>query len=247
MLRGLNGIIGFKVASRDDKFGHVYDFYWEDHFWTVRYVVVDTGAWLPGKLILVSPVEVEALDVSSKSLPVRLTREKIENGPTAEQDRPVSRQREVELSRHYGWPAYWERGGDEQPFAPIAEPAEPKTGDLPSPRGVSDPHLRSLREVTGYHIHATDGELGHVEDVIADLDDWRIRYLVVNTRNWLPGRHVLVSPGWFRRIAWEERLVYADLTCDEIRNSPVYDRSQPIDRAYEAALHEHYGRETYWE
>ena len=247
MLKGLNGIIGYEVAARDDKFGHVYDFYWEDHFWTVRYVLVETGSWLPGKLVLLSPVEAEEPDDASKLLTVRLTREKIENGPTAEQDRPVSRQREVALSRHYGWPAYWERGVGEEPFAPIAEPAEPKTGELPSPRAVSDPHLRSLREVTGYHIFAKDGEIGHVEDVIADLTEWRIRYLVVDTRNWLPGRHVLVPPVWFNRIDWEERLVHADLTQDEIRNSPAYDPSEPIDRAYEASLHEHYGRERYWE
>jgi len=71
-----------------------------------------------------------------------------------------------------------------------------------------DPHLRSTRQVTGYHIHATDGELGHVEDFIVDDENWAVRFLVVDTRNWLPGKKVLLSPQWIERVEWADSSVH---------------------------------------
>ena len=62
-----------------------------------------------------------------------------------------------------------------------------------------DPHLRSSRAVTGYHIQATDGDLGHVEDFIVDDHSWTIRYMVLDTTNWWPGKKVLVAPDWIER------------------------------------------------
>lgn len=106
-----------------------------------------------------------------------------------------------------------------------------------------DPHLRSMAEVSGYHIEATDGSLGHVEDFILDDASWEVRYLVVDTRNWWPGKKVLVSPQWIKDVSWAESSVWVDLTREAIKSSPEYDPSQPVDDAYSERLHAHYGRQ----
>src|SRR5262249_56338846 len=83
-----------------------------------------------------------------------------------------------------------------------------------------DPNLRSARDVTGYYIQATDGDLGHVEDFLVDDETWAIRYCIVDTRNWLPGRKVLVSPEWIQRVSWEDSKVYVDLSKRHIKSPP---------------------------
>ena len=109
-----------------------------------------------------------------------------------------------------------------------------------------DPHLRSTQAVTGYHIHALDGEIGHVEDFIIDDETWAIRYLVIDTKNWWPGKKVLISPAWIERISWSESEVYINLNRDRIQQSPEYTAETLLDRAYEIKLHRHYEREGYW-
>jgi len=119
-----------------------------------------------------------------------------------------------------------------------------------SPRpepAVDEPALRSLGEVKGYDIAAEDGEIGHVEDLLVDDEEWTVRYLVVDTRNWLPGRKVLISPTWLVELDSEEERAVVDLKREQIENSPEYEPEKPIFRAFEASLHEGYGREGYWE
>jgi sporulation protein YlmC with PRC-barrel domain len=106
--------------------------------------------------------------------------------------------------------------------------------------------LRSLEEVKGYHIQATDGKIGHVEDFIVDDESWEIRYLVVDTRKWLHGKQVLLSPKWIQEIKWLESNVYVDLSREAVRNSPKYDPFSPVNREYEIRLYDYYGRPKYW-
>jgi hypothetical protein len=106
--------------------------------------------------------------------------------------------------------------------------------------------LRSAKEVTGYHIEALDGEVGHVEEFIMDDELWTLRYMVVDTQNWLPGRKVLVSPTWVKSLDWAEQKVTVELTCDAVKDSPKYDPRLPINRDYEERLYDFYGRPVYW-
>ena len=71
-------------------------------------------------------------------------------------------------------------------------------------RSEGDPHLRSVASVNGYHVHATDGDLGHVENLLADDVKWDIRYLVIATRDWWPGKHVRLAPFAVKDIDWSE-------------------------------------------
>lgn len=109
-----------------------------------------------------------------------------------------------------------------------------------------DPHLRSTDNVMGYKIQASDGEIGHVEDFIIDDEIWAIRYLVIDTRNWLPGKKVLVSTHWIERVCWDESKVFVNLLRESIRQSPEYTEESLITRDYETGLHHHYNRQGYW-
>jgi sporulation protein YlmC with PRC-barrel domain len=109
-----------------------------------------------------------------------------------------------------------------------------------------DSHLRSTHEVSGYHIQAADGEVGHVEDFIIDDETWAIRYLIIDTRNWWPGKKVLVSPQWIERVSWSESKVFVNLSRESIKQSPEHTEESLLTRDYETGLHRHYNRQGYW-
>lgn len=257
MLFSINDTLGYRIQAVDGEIGGVHDLFFEDVTSTVRYVVVDTGGWLSGRRVLLAPDALGDLDPAKAQIATPLTREQVESSPPVDTEKPVSRQREEELHRHYAWSPYWHQAG-------IYGPAPywggfPVTASLPpaeeSPvareageaeRHRRDPHLRSAREVIGYHVAARNGDIGHVEDLLVDEHDWAIRYIVVDTRNWLPGKKVVVAPDWLERVEWADRQIVLDLTTDQIQSSPAYDPSQTLDRSYQERLYRHYGRPPYW-
>jgi len=246
MLRSMNEIIGYKIEASDGELGRAKDFLFDDHSWIVRYLVVDTGGWLQDRQVLISPQAMREPDWTRGAIPVALTKQQVENSPPIESDLPVSRQHEQRLAEHYSWQPYWQY----EPFgAPISmlgvlsEVSEKDSGKKDTP---GNPHLRSVKKVTGYRIHASDGEISHVAEFIVQTEGWVIRYLVVDTHNWLPGKKILVSPAWVKQVSWDERRVHVDLSRQEIRGSVEFDPSAPINREYEARLYDYYGRPKYW-
>jgi uncharacterized protein YrrD len=243
-LRSLKDLEGYKIAEKDGHIGKVHDFFFDDEFWVVRYLVVDTGSWLPGRKVLLSPGVLLTPDWNAREFTVALTRDQVKNSPDIDTDKPVSRQREMELRTYYGWPFYWTGGGawpEPIPLMPPLEPPPPKT------REEGDPHLRSVREMIGYNIEADDGEIGFVDDFIAEEETWVIRYLVVSTHKWLPGRKVLVAPHWIAgRISWAKQTVKLNMSRASVKNSPEFDPSAPVNREYETRLYDYYGRPKYW-
>jgi sporulation protein YlmC with PRC-barrel domain len=244
MLRSLRDLLGSTILATDGEIGKVHDFYFDDEHWTVRYMVADTGGWLMGRLVLLSPVALGEPDWSGRIFPVSLTRQQIEDSPSAESDRPVSRQHQLELHGYYGWPLYWVGGMDtagilgvypELVVEPELHKAEtPAKGAETVGQGQDDPHLRSTREVTGYHIQAADGGIGHVQDFVVDDEDWTIRHMVVDTRNWLPGKNVLVSPQSIAEVNWEDHKVRVNLPREKIKEAPGFHASALISRQYES-------------
>jgi hypothetical protein len=253
MLRSINDIIGkYQLMAQDGEIGKVKDFYFSDLFWTIRYLVADTGGWLDQQLVLISPVALGEPEWSSKNLPVALTKERIENSPPVEKDRPVSRQKEDDLISYYNWPMFT-YGIDAGHYAEmklmaerLKQAEEEQQKDKSQEKQSDDPHLRSIREVSGYSIRALDGNIGHVEDFIFDDMTWILRYMVIDTRNWLPGRKVLISLEWIKDIDWATNDVSVAMTCDSIKNSPEFDPSEPVNRGYETQLYDYYGRPRYW-
>ncbi len=244
MLRSTKALSGYRILARDGDIGKAQEFLFDDSTWTIRYLVVDTGHRLPGRKVLISTVALGNPDWESHELSVDLTMEQVTNSPGIDTDIPVSRQYQLDLHAYYGWPDYWTYGG----FYNVAPPQPPFGGEEEETyrEESDDPHLRSTGEVFGYHIQAIDGEIGHVEDFIADDRSWIIRYMQVDTRNWLPGKKVLISPRWISDISWTEQLVYVDLSRDAVKHSPEYSPAEPVNREYETRLYDYYGRPKYW-
>jgi hypothetical protein len=252
MLRNIKEMHGYNIQADDGEVGKVHDFYFDDKMWVIRYMVADTGGWLSGRRVLISPNDLKQPNWEEELIPVSLTKEQVKNSPSIDTDKPVSRQHEREILEYYNWPIYWEHMSYPAGAAvgtriyPVeeAKQTEEKTSEEKAEEG--DSHLRSTREVDGYNIQAADGEIGHVDDFIVNDENWTIRYMVVDTRNWLPGKKVLISLQWIEKIDWSGRKVFVNLPKESIKNSPEFDPSSPVNRDYENRLYDYYGRRKYW-
>jgi hypothetical protein len=229
MLVAAQVIHGSSIEGTDGNVGTVKDLLFDEETWVIRYLDVDTGHWLPGRRVLLSPGIVGRVGWPSQRLSVPLTQQQVKDSPPVDEDLPVSRRKEIELSQYYGWGVYWAVRTEE----PI--------------KIEGNPHLRSTKAVTRYHIQAVDGEIGHVADFIVDDEVWKIRYLVVDTRNWwMPGKHVLIAPSWAESIDWSSRKVHVGLDRSLIERSPEYDPAAPVNREYEEVLYDFHARPKYW-
>src|ERR1039457_170517 len=247
MLRNVSQLTGFAIRARDGEIGTSEHFYFDDESWAIRYLVVNTGDWLSGRLVLVSPIALRQAEWQSKRLDVALTKRQIENSPPIDTHKPVSRQHEAAYLGYYGYPSYWAAPNYPAALEVRREAvAEAEALQARAGREPADVHLRSTEAVTGYHIQASDGEIGHVRDFIVDDETWAIRYLEVDTRNWWPGKKVLVSPQWIDNVSWGERKVFVNLSRQTIKESPEYSEEFLLTREYETALYKHYDRKGYW-
>jgi hypothetical protein len=243
MLRHASGIIGNAVKATDGAIGSIDDMLFDDEQWIMRWIVVDTGNWLPGRRVLLPPQVFGTPDPVSDEVAVDLNREQIKASPPADADRPVSRQDEADLFAHYGWDPYWGAGsgypgGTVLNVGPHTLQSPP---DTDASAKHSDEHLRSMTAVRRYSIQAIDGEIGHAEDFLIDDSNWRIAYLIVDTRNWWPGKRVLISPRWLDDVSWTQHKIFVALERERIKNSPAYNPGNELEPEYEAELEQYYG------
>ncbi|MCE0484976.1 MAG: PRC-barrel domain-containing protein [Methylacidiphilales bacterium] len=226
MLQNIKKLYGIGLHALDGKIGHVQDFYFDDQDWTVRYVIADTGSWLSGRQVLLSPHAFGSPQEGGRLLQVNLTREQIENSPSIESHMPVSRQYEEEYHRYYGWPCYWQGGGLWGPNAiPILEtPREALPDKTVATNGSrikgTDEHLRSTLNVDGYRLEARDGKIGHVCNFMMDAQSWAIKKLVIKTGHWLAGKEVEIPTSEIERISYDESTVFVNLTGKMVELSP---------------------------
>ena len=226
MLHLARKIRGAPVLATDGEIGAVEDFFFEEDRWTVRYLYVDTGRWLSGKRVVISPMSVTP-PWNRSGVRVTLTRDQVWHSPEVQSDR-LSRISEAELLKYYGYPIYWGAGGVwgafENPGALVAQPVTPSPPAAPAGPAVDvdAQHLRSTNQSIGYHLHAQDGEIGHVDDFVIGEESWRIRYLLIDTSNWIGGRSVVVLTDTVTRIDRERGLLHVDATREQIRNSGAF-------------------------
>lgn len=227
MLRSVKQSCGGKLIALDGDIGHVRDFYFDDQQWVVRYIVADTGFWLSGRLVLISPRAVGDFSPAGDSLRVNLTRQKIEDSPSNDTRKPVSRQFEEEYNNYYDWPSYWEAGGMWGAVGlgmappPHINPMKEERRGIATHHG-EDPNLRSTKALTSYHIHTNEGPIGHVKDFMIDDKNWGICHLVVETGNWFSGKEIVISPQNIDRISYEDSTVYVNVTKESILNATEY-------------------------
>jgi len=246
MLMNARALQGFKLQGINGEVGKVAQFLFDDHHWTIRYLVAETGDWLTNRQVLISPYAIISVNVETKHMSLNLTKKQIEDSPLLETNMPVSRQFEESYSGYYGLPYYW--------VGPFVWGAFP---ELSRNIGVSgkednsgkplDPNLRSVMDVAGHTIESTNGEVGTAVDFVIDDLAWMIRYIIVETGSWWSGRKVVISPRWISRISWHDRKVFIHLTREAIRESPAYSEELINSREYERRLHSHYNVKTYWD
>jgi sporulation protein YlmC with PRC-barrel domain len=249
MLHRAKELRQFTIDATDGEIGQVLDFYFDDERWTVRYIVVDAGAWFTATTFLISPAAIFSIDWRSRYINTSLTRDEVKNSPTIHSDMPLLRHTEVAFNDYYHYSYYWS--------GPNLWGLATTPGDLKNAGGNNlfqaalkhsskESFLRSINEVSRYQIAAEDGDIGYIQDFIIDDETWAIRYLVVEIGDERLAKKVMLSPQWITDIGWSDRRVYLDLEAEEIRNSPAYDESAMIDRAYEQRLYNYYGRSHYW-
>lgn len=234
MVQSIKQLYGHHLGGTDGDIGTVKDFYFDDQRWVVRYVIVDTGSWLSGRQVLITPHAFATLEHTGKRLLVNLTKRQIEDCPLIETHKPVSRQIEAAVYRYYGLPIYWQGGGIwGMGSAPMSDPAAAQVqGDaaveIDRTKAVDDPHLRSAQEVNGYRIQANDGEIGHISDFLMDGQSWAIRHLVIKTGGWFSGREVQIPVESVEQVKYAQEAVSVNLSREVIRTSPQYHLPLPV-------------------
>lgn len=238
---------GFEIEASDGSIGKCNDFLLDDSAWVVRYIVVNTRNWLFGRKVLISPNSVNEIDVVAGLVGVDLRREQVKNSPPLDSNSPVSRQYEIFFNRYYNWSDYW--GGSEI----LVQDAHPRTLESEEElleieeSGKENSNLRSTSEVSGYRIHAHDDEIGHVEDFLIAEDSWRIRYLVIDTSNWMPGsKRVVIHPNWVESVDWAESSLKIKMNREQIESCPKYDSKIPVQRDFEKSIFDHFKFPYYW-
>lgn len=257
MLCSTQELDGVELGASDGSMGAVREIFFDDRDWVVRHLVVDTGGWLSGRSVLISPHAIAGFDRDARVVQVRLTRAQVEAAPGMETDMPLSRQREAVLYDYYGYPYYWGGGGlwgtMDVPMGgglmgPVTLPppafaaADRSATGRPEATGSEgeDAHLRSSAQVIGYDVEARDGDIGHINDFLFDELTWQIRWVVVDTHNWLPDRLVLVSPSAVEKIDWEGRRAVFRVTRAAVEASPPYIRGAALTDEHVRHVQRHF-------
>ena len=260
MLFAVSGLIGCPVEASDGEVGAVKDFLFDDQTWKIRWMAVEAGDWLPGRRrVFIHPSAIAPLHISAKptlpmmsspatlQLTVNLARAQIAAGPHTDEDQPVTKDMEGLLYDYYGWDPYWGASffGGGSPLAnaesEIVEQAARRNADAQIPPLDGGDHLHSVAEFKGYIVHAVDGDIGHVENCLADDANWDIRYLVIATRNWWPGKVVQLSPYAVKDIDWFGEHINMNVTRDQVRSAPAWDPLAMTNEISEDELHRHFG------
>ena len=260
MLFAVSGLIGCPVQASDGEVGAVKDFLFDDKTWKIRWMAVDASRLAarppPGVHSSVSDCSAGAaakahatddeLSGETLALTVNLTKAQIAAGPHAHEHDPVTRDMEALLYDYYAWDPYWGAshfGGAALPNAEsqIVDDAARREADAEIPPLDGADHLHSVAEFKGYYVHAVDGDIGHVENLLADDANWEIRYLVIATRNWWPGKVVQLSPYAVKDIDWFGEHVNMNVSRDQVRSAPAWDPLAMADEVSEDQLHRHFG------
>jgi hypothetical protein len=251
MLYRADAIMNQNVDATDGVVGIVKDIYFDDVSWTLRYLVVDTGGWLTGGDVLISSESMIEFNQERSAVVTRLSQKQIEHSPLPELGQPVSRLSEIQLSQYYGWSPYWTASPGLFPWtqtytfprdesSPNGGPSSPHFDREFARQSQVEPHLRSFADLKNYGLHANDGDIGQVEDLLIEPETWRITHLIADTRLWWPGGLVVIDRALIEKISWEDHNIMVSLSRDQVKNSPAYHKDRPMTESYQTELSDYY-------
>jgi hypothetical protein len=246
-------LLTYKIQAEDGEIGHVNNLLFDDVMLRVRYVVVDTGNWLFGRKVLISPMAIRPSGGTDKVLPVKLTKEQIKDSPELGADPPLSREQEIAYHNHFNWPHYWS-GNDPIMGAGTMLNAPAETVVLPVPEvdlheepedkeaETRDQNLRSVREVMTYDVYRDDHSIAKVVDFVVDLEQewWSLSHIAVELTDHATNKQVLIPMGLVK-MGWQEKVVYVDLPVGDLFEAPEY---QPGDVGSVDRVTEYYARKV---
>lgn len=217
MNQEIEHLYGLKLSATDSEIGTVKDFYFDDQTWKIRYLVADTGGWLSGRQVLLSPHAFGATALKDSSgdadhLRVNLTRQQIEDSPSIETHRTVTRQYEDQYHKHYGWPNYWDGGMLGAAGFPTFTPEafqEDRSHHGHNQR--DDIHLRSTKAIIGYRVLATDGAIGKVQGFMVNGKNWTISEVIIQLDQWRDSTPLRVQTRHVVLLDYESSSVLLDL------------------------------------
>ncbi|MCD5324844.1 MULTISPECIES: PRC-barrel domain-containing protein [Pontibacillus] len=255
LLKG-NLLEKFHLDANDGELGKVKDLYFDDKKWALRYMVVDTRKWLPGRKVVLSPSGIKEINVEDQLVHMNNDKESIRNSPTIEEEAPVSVQKEQEMANYYGWLPYWKgdslwgtTGAPEMVGTEMAPQAPTVTENEFNEE--ADHHLRSMNEIkgdeAGYQLETADGNAGFIDDFIIEDESWKIRYVVVKTVEKLGGKRILISPDWMETVDWGKKSIPVNLDYKQIQDAPEYDPDKPVTRDDEEKIYTAFHRPKYWQ
>jgi len=236
--RSAREILGWMIWTRDGQMhdgqiGAVEDVYLDDRAWAIRHLVVDARHRLSRRRVLLRPEAIAAADPTHRVLRTAMTRQQVSRGPTVDVARPVSRQHDLELQHCYGFPSYAVSVGAIVVLAPtVLDPGRQAGGD---------PHLRSVRAITGYHVHGVDGDIGRDTDFLLAQGSWAISHLVVSVGSWWPIRKVLVPVDWIAAVSWGAHAIEVSLPAEAVRLAPEFVSGADVSHEYWERLDRYYG------
>ncbi|HDT14607.1 MAG TPA: PRC-barrel domain containing protein [Firmicutes bacterium] len=244
MFISLKNLIGYSVMTPEGDAGKIEDIFFDDISWSVRYYRVKAGNIIHKERFLISPSDIqEHPDWENRSIYIKNEAEKINKSPDEGDDMLPGRETEEKIAKYYNWPVYWTGLTYGSPVIPALFNDTQEEKDTEKEKTSK---LRSLKDFLKYDVEALDGELGSVYDVIIDDQNAKIMYFAVDTHKILPGKRVLITTTWAKETDWINGKLVTTLTKEEIKNSPEYDPSQPVNREYEEVLFDYYGRPRYW-
>jgi hypothetical protein len=256
MLWGLKSLKKCSVVASDGKLGNFDNAFFERDRWVVPLISIKTGPWLLGRSVLLAPDFVRRIQTRNHRMQIDISKREILRHKTVDQETAISRRKDEDVRNYYGWPLFWGYVPGPDLYYPVtgihqfqfpgvaAEfTPEPKDVVLHTPTG----QLKDGEEILGFKVQAIDGEIGYVQDLMIDLEKWKVSYLVVETGSWFYHDRVAISTQWVRDILDLDIQLEVDLMRDTIERSPTpLDESKPWTHAQEQKLYDYYARAKHW-
>jgi uncharacterized protein YrrD len=247
------------VSATDGLLGKVDQFFFDSGSWAIRYIVVEMGPLLSTQKKLLSPRAIQS--IGPEELRVNISKDQLRRSPDVDADQPVSRQKELEIHKHFGWSFYWDNPDYATTFGTSLYPGMNIYPDAPRDTDRNDEKnrqdlarecepekrcLRSTKKVTGYTVVAQDQEIGSVKEFLFDDEHWVLRYIIAETGPLLASKKHILSSQWSQKIEWRTNRIYFDIDPTIIKHGPPYDTGILISRTYEKELYDYYHKPYYW-